>query len=64
MDATIFQVPNTLEHIYPGSGGCALAASIKIQLEYNLHSRKFLNFQVGPGKNNNKTFSTKYLDIL
>lgn len=42
-------MPNTLEHIYPGSGGCAQTAGIKIQLEYDLHSGQFLNFQVGPG---------------
>ncbi|KFN04699.1 IS4 family transposase [Bacillus clarus] len=64
MDATMFQVPNTLEHIYPGSGGCAQTAGIKIQLEYDLHSGKFLNFQVGPGKNNDKTFGTECLDTL
>jgi hypothetical protein len=50
MDATMFQVPHTLEHIYPGSGGCAQTAGIKIQLEYDLHSGQFFNFQVGPGK--------------
>ncbi|PFY03221.1 IS4 family transposase, partial [Bacillus toyonensis] len=36
-DATIFQVPNHLAPIYPGSGGCAQTAGIKIQLEYDLH---------------------------
>ncbi|PEC93289.1 IS4 family transposase, partial [Bacillus thuringiensis] len=64
MDATMFQVPNTLEHIYPGSGGCAQTAGIKIQLEYDLHSGQFLNFQVGPGKSNDKTFGTECLDTL
>ncbi|HEQ3529518.1 TPA: IS4 family transposase [Bacillus cereus] len=64
MDATTFQVPHTLEHIYPGSGGCAQTAGIKIQLEYDLHSGQFLNFQVGPGKNNDKTFGTECLDTL
>lgn len=48
-----------LEHIYPGSGGCAQTVGIKIQLEYDLHSGQFLNFQVGPGKNNDKTFGTE-----
>ncbi|MBG9616737.1 IS4-like element IS231Q family transposase [Bacillus cereus] len=64
MDATMFQVPHTLEHIYPGSGGCAQTAGIKIQLEYDLHSGQFLNFQVEPGKNNDKTFGTECLDTL
>ncbi len=64
LDATVFQVRNALENIYPGSGGCAQTAGIKIQLEYDLHSGKFLNFQVGPGKNNDKTFGTECLDTL
>lgn len=62
--ATIFQVPNHLAHIYPGSGGCAQTAGIKIQPEYDLHSGKFLNFQMEPGKNNDKTFGTECLDTL
>jgi hypothetical protein len=38
---------------------------IKIQLEYDLHSGQFLNFQIGiPGKNNDKTFGTECLDTL
>jgi hypothetical protein len=47
LDATIFQVPKHLAHVYPGSGGCAQTAGIKIQLEYDLHSGQFLNFQIG-----------------
>ena len=53
-----------LKHIYPGSGGCAQTTERKIQLEYDLHSGQFLNFQVGPGKNNDKTFGTECLDTL
>ncbi|MEK4584779.1 MULTISPECIES: IS4 family transposase [Bacillus] len=53
-----------LWNIYPSSGGCAQTAGIKIQLEYDLHSGQFLNFQVGPGKNNDKTFGTECLDTL
>ncbi|MGN4719188.1 IS4 family transposase [Bacillus cereus group sp. MYBK226-2] len=64
LDAIVFQVQNTLENVYPGSGGCAQAAGIKIQLEYDLHNGEFLNFQVGPGKNNDKTFGTECLDTL
>ena len=60
----MFQVPDTLEHVYPGSGGCAQTAGIKIQLEYDLHSGQFLNFQVDYWKNNDKTFGTKCLDTL
>jgi hypothetical protein len=44
LDATVFQVPNALENVYPGSGGCAQTAGIKIQLAYDLHSGEFLNF--------------------
>jgi len=44
LDATIFQVPKHLASVYPGSGGCAQTAGIKIQLEYDLHSGQVLNF--------------------
>ncbi|HDR7613558.1 TPA: IS4 family transposase [Bacillus mycoides] len=64
LDATIFQVPKHLASVYPGSGGCAQTAGIKIQLEYDLHSGQFLNFQVEPGKNNDKTFGTECLTTL
>ncbi|MBJ8078370.1 IS4 family transposase [Bacillus cereus group sp. N12] len=64
LDATIFQVPKHLANVYPGSGGCAQTAGIKIQLEYDLHSGQFLNFQVEPGKNNDKTFGTECLATL
>ncbi len=30
LDATVFQVPNALEGVYPSSGGCAQTAGIKI----------------------------------
>ncbi|MDQ0273831.1 hypothetical protein J2S17_005780, partial [Cytobacillus purgationiresistens] len=30
-------------------------AGVKIQLEYDLLSGQFLNVQLGPGKNNDKT---------
>ncbi|QWH64285.1 IS4 family transposase (plasmid) [Bacillus mycoides] len=64
LDATVFQVPNALKNVYPSSGGCAQKAGIKIQLEYDLHSGQFLNFQIGPGKNNDKTFGTECLATL
>ncbi|AIY77842.1 hypothetical protein NT98_1459 [Bacillus cereus] len=41
LDATIFQMPKHLANVYPGSGGCAQTAGIKIQLEYDLHSGQF-----------------------
>jgi Transposase DDE domain len=48
LDSTIFQVPDSFAEYYPGSAG------IKIQLEYDLLSGKFLNLQVEPRKNNIK----------
>ncbi len=56
---------NILAHVYPGSGGCAQTAGIKIQLEYDLHSGQFLNFQIGPGKKIMiRPFGTECLDTL
>jgi hypothetical protein len=45
LDSTIFQVPDSFAEYYPGSGGCGQTAGIKIHLEYDLHSGKFLNLQ-------------------
>lgn len=66
LDVIIFQVPKYLASTYPGSGGCTQTASIKIQLEYDLHSGQFLNLQIGAVqvKNNDKTFGTECLDTL
>jgi hypothetical protein len=64
LDSTIFQVPDSFAEYYPGSGGCGQTAGIKIQLEYDLHSGRFLNLQVEPGKNNDKTFGTTCLETL
>lgn len=61
LHATIFRVPKHLASVYPSLDGCAQTAGIKIQLEYDLHSGQFLNFQVEPGRNNDKiTGFTEY----
>ncbi|MEC3279873.1 transposase, partial [Bacillus cereus] len=43
LDATIFQVPKHLAHVYPGSGGCAQTAGIKIQLGVPPHAHQLKN---------------------
>ena len=37
---------------------------VKIQLEYDLLSGQFLNVQLGPGKNNDKTYGTICLETV
>ncbi|WP_212774834.1 IS4 family transposase [Polycladomyces abyssicola] len=64
LDSTTFQIPDSFKEDYPGAGGCGHTAGVKIQLEYELHSGQFLNLQVEPGKNNDKTFGTTCLDTL
>ncbi|MDQ0269587.1 hypothetical protein J2S17_001459 [Cytobacillus purgationiresistens] len=39
-------------------------AGVKIQLEYDLLSGQFLNVQLGPGKNNDKTYGTIWLETV
>lgn len=58
LDATVFQLPDAFAHEYQGSGGSSNTAGVKIQLEYDLLSGRFLNVHVGPGKNNDKTYGT------
>ncbi|AMM95803.1 transposase (plasmid) [Peribacillus simplex] len=64
LDATVFQLPDSFATNYQGSGGSSHTAGVKIQLEYDLLSGQFLNVQVGPGKNNDKTYGTICLETV
>jgi hypothetical protein len=64
LDATVFQLPDSFATDYQGSGGSSNTAGVKIQLEYDLLSGQFLNVQLGPGKNNDKTYGTTCLETV
>jgi len=64
LDATVFQLPDQFATDYQGSGGSSNKAGVKIQLEYDLLSGQFLNLQLGPGKNNDKTYGTICLETV
>ncbi|MFS0767175.1 IS4 family transposase [Peribacillus phoenicis] len=64
LDATVFQLPDSFATDYQGSGGSSNTAGVKIQLEYDLLSGQFLNVQLGPGKNNDKTYGTTCLESV
>ena len=64
LDATVFQLSDPFALHYQGSGGSSNTAGVKIQLEYDLLSGQFLNVQVGPGKNNDKTYGTSCLETV
>jgi Transposase DDE domain len=64
LDATVFQLPDSFSTDYQGSGGSSNTAGLKIQLEYDLLSGRFLNVQLGPGKNNDKTYGTICLESV
>ncbi|MBX9955112.1 IS4 family transposase [Peribacillus simplex] len=64
LDATVFQLPDSFATNYQGSGGSSNTAGVKIQLEYDLLSGQFLNVQLGPGKNNDKTYGTTCLGTV
>ncbi|MGF6950169.1 hypothetical protein QF028_002674 [Neobacillus sp. B4I6] len=64
LDATVFQLPDHFATDYQGSGGSSNTAGVKIQLEYDLLSGQFLNVQLGPGKNNDKTYGTTCLETV
>ncbi|WP_242967943.1 IS4 family transposase [Tepidibacter mesophilus] len=59
VDSTAFQVPEIYKEEYKGSGGSSQPAGVKIQLEYDLKSGKFIHVDVGPGKGNDNTFGSK-----
>ena len=60
----MFQLPDSFATDYQGSGGSSNTAGVKIQLEYDLLSGQFLNVQLGPGKNNDKTYGTDCLESV
>ncbi len=64
LDATVFQLPDQFVADYQGSGGSSNTEGVKIQLEYDLLSGQFLNVQLGPGKNNDKTYGTICLETV
>ncbi|ASL62446.1 IS4 family transposase [Bacillus cereus] len=64
LDATVFQLPDHFATDYQGSGGSSNTAGVKIQLEYDLLSGQFLNVQLGPEKNNDKTYGTICLETV
>ncbi len=58
LDSTAFQIPDSFTFIYAGAGGCSHTAGVKIQLEYDLLSRKFLHMHTGPGKQHDRTYGS------
>ncbi|MBT2629232.1 IS4 family transposase [Bacillus sp. ISL-101] len=64
LDSTTFQLPDKFASHYQGSGGSSHTAGVKIQLEYDLLSGKFLHVYVGEGRENDKTFGSTSLQII
>ncbi|ANP80134.1 transposase [Bacillus sp. B25(2016b)] len=58
LDSTAFQLPNIFSSVYPGAGGCSHTAGMKIQLEYDLLSGRFLHIHTGPGKQHDRTYGS------
>lgn len=64
LDSTTFQLPDLFASSYQGSGGCSHTAGIKIQLEYDLHSGRFIHLYTGHGKENDKMYGTECLTSI
>jgi hypothetical protein len=64
LDTTVFQLPGQFATDYQSSGGSSNKAGMKIQLEYDLLSGQFISAQLGPGKNNDKTYGTICLETV
>lgn len=60
----LYFLPDSFATNYQGSGGSSHTAGVKIQLEYDLLSGQFLNVQLGPGINNDKTYGTTCLETV
>jgi hypothetical protein len=59
MDATSFQIPEMHKDTYPGSGGNAQPAGMKVQLELELKSGNYIDLEVGTGSSDDSTFAKK-----
>jgi hypothetical protein len=64
LDSTSFQVANEYAESYPGSGGSANTAGVKIQLEYELKSGEVINIKSGPGSGSDNTFANEINDTI
>ncbi|MFJ1104010.1 IS4 family transposase (plasmid) [Bacillus sp. RA(2023)] len=64
LDSTTFQLPDKFSSHYQGSGGSSHTAGVKIQLEYDLLSGKFLHVYVGEGRENDKIFGSTSLQTI
>ncbi|MEI4802828.1 IS4 family transposase [Bacillus sp. FJAT-51639] len=64
LDSTTLQLPDKFSSHYQGSGGSSHTAGVKIQLEYDLLSGKFLHVYVGEGRENDKTFGSTSLQTI
>ncbi|MDJ1476914.1 IS4 family transposase [Bacillus sp. LS15-K4] len=64
LDSTTFQLPDKFSSHYQGSSGSSHTAGVKIQLEYDLLSGKFLHVYVGEGRENDKTFRSTSLQTI
>jgi hypothetical protein len=58
-DSTAFQVPEAYKDEFPGSGGSAKIAGVKIQLEYELKTGDFMHIDVEPARGSDNTFGSK-----
>ena len=47
-DSTSFQLPENMVEMYPGSGGSASKAAIRIQFEYDLKSEQIIDLSLHP----------------
>lgn len=56
LDSTSFQLPPSYASTYRGNGGGSFEAGVKIQLEYDLLSREFMELEVGYGVSNDAKY--------
>jgi hypothetical protein len=64
LDSTGFQLPEKYADVYPGSGGNASSAGVKIQLEFELKSGNFINIGVSSGKDSDCTYGKTIRDTV
>ncbi len=63
-DSTSFQLPENMKDEYPGSGGSASEACIRIQFEYDLKNGKILDLSLHPYTTQDMTNAKETIDDI
>jgi hypothetical protein len=63
-DSTCFQVNENAKNVYPGSGGCGSAASVRIQFEFDILSGSIVTLSLSPYNTQDATDAIQTIELI